>query len=298
MNRRLFIKAVGTLPLWNLSESRAYGGGRFPQRIATPDRGATQTLLALGKKPVVSVSRDFYEGMGTTPPLPPGIPDAGDPSEPNLELLKLYDVDLIVTVTISSIIQAQLSRVAPVFALNIYQETGDTFRRACDETLRLAAALGEPSAAQRYIRKIENDIARAKKALANKQSQAFILAGLSTDGRHMTVYSKNSIMSAVMTRLGLVDGWRGGTNNYGFINAGIEVLASYSNANLMLIDYGPSTRTALRVLYNSPLWRALPVVRQNRIFTIPRFEIFGGLPIAEQFTAIFSHAVLNPAPAA
>ncbi|MBK0033219.1 ABC transporter substrate-binding protein [Erwinia sp. S43] len=292
MQRRQLLKYTALLLLTGLPQ-RGFSA-RYPQRIATPDRGGTQTLLALGVLPTVSVGSDFYNEMGTTPFLPAGIPDAGDPSEPNLELLKHYQVELIVTVTISPIIQRQLQRVAPVIALDIYRDSGDAFAQACDETRRLAARIGRPDAAERYIHDLNNHIAAAANNLRAVRQRKVMVAGLSSDGRHMTVYGRKSIMSGVLAQMGFEDGWQGSTNNFGFTNAGIESLASYDDITLLVMDYGEDTRAARRVLHASPLWRLLPVVKQRRVLMIPRFEIFGGLPLAAEFTDKLQDALLRP----
>lgn len=266
----------------------------YPLRIATPDRGGTQTLLALGILPVVSVGASFYNNMGSTPPLPDNIPDAGDPSEPNLELLRFYQVELIVTVTISSVVQEQLLRIAPVFALDIYRGYGDIWQQACAETERLATTLDRAENARRYIRQLAQKIAQTRDRLAHISLRKFILLGLSTDGRHMTVYGHKSIMSATIEQMGFSDAWRGETNNYGFINCGIETLAAYSDVSLLVIDYGESLQAAMAILRQSPLWQVMPVVQQRRVLRIGRIEVFGGLPLADAFTDKFADALLRP----
>lgn len=294
LNRRRFIKMTGSLLLTVTPIGSGMARTGYPQRIATPDRGGTQTLLALGMVPVVSVDASFYNAMGSTPSLPANIPDAGDPSEPNLELLRFYQVELIVTVTISPVVQEQLRRVAPVFALDIYRDYGDTWQQSCDETERLANVLGRASAAHHYIRQLAQKIALTRDRLAHIPLRKFILLGLSTDGRHITVYGRKSIMSAAMEQMGFSDAWRGETNNYGFTNCGIEALATYTDASLLVIDYGESMQAAIAALNQSPLWQAMPVVQQRQVFRIGRIEVFGGLPLADEFTDRFADALLRP----
>lgn len=294
INRRLFLKMTGSLLLTVAPIRSGIASIRYPQRIATPDRGGTQTLLALGMLPVVSVDAAFYNEMGSSPPLPANIPDAGDPSEPNLELLRFYQVELIVTVTISTVVQEQLRRVAPVFALDIYRGYGDTWQQASAETERLATLLGRADAAHSYIRQLAQKIAQTRARLAHIPLRKFILLGLSTDGRHITVYGRKSIMSAAMEQMGFSDAWRGETNNYGFTNCGIETLAAYDDASLLVIDYGESLQAAIAVLNQSPLWQGMPVVQQQRVFRIGRIEVFGGLPLVDGFTDKFADALLRP----
>lgn len=262
-------------------------------RLAAPDRGAAQTLLALGIVPVVSVSREFFDAMGTKPPMREGVIDCGDPSEPNLEVIARMHVDLIVTSTISSDIREILSRVAPVRALDIYNGLPDALNRAKREAHSLATELGATVACDAYLRDFDNSIVVLRSELASLAHRPVYLVGLAPDGRNMTVYGRNSLMWDVMDTLGIENAWLGPTNIYGFTNAGVERLADRPDAMIVNIDYGDLTATAMQTLARSVFWANLPAVNAERIFTIPRFEVFGTLPAAAQFAPLLADTLLS-----
>lgn len=260
--------------------------------IAAPDRAAAQTLLALGIVPKASVSAAFFNEMGTMPPMPGDVIDCGDPIEPNLEVLRRLDIDLIITGTIPADIQDVLRRIAPVFAMDIYTGKTNTLNQAKTETLRLANFLNRPAVGRDYIDMVEKTISTHRTRLRQSQRPVF-LAGLAGDGRNMTIYAHNSIMCDVMEAMGVESAWTGPTNEFGFVNAGIETLASMPDASLIHIDYGSATDAALSKLSTSPFWTNLPMVKAGRIHRIPRFEVFGGLPLASQFAPLLANTLLD-----
>ncbi|WP_162939737.1 ABC transporter substrate-binding protein [Neorhizobium sp. NCHU2750] len=264
-----------------------------PSRVATPDRAATQTVLSLGVLPAVTVAPQFYRGMGSTPQLPSGIPSCGDPTEPNLEVLQRYGVDLVVTGTIAADVQAVLRRVAPVFPLEIYTGQVAVLDRAKSETARLADFLRLSAQGRAAIDAVDDILTTEAARIAGLTWRPMFLVGLSPDGRNMTVYGRNSIMYDVMDHLGLENAWTGPTNAFGFASAGIEELAGRPDAELLHIEYGRMTDAALAKLASSPLWNSLPMVRAGRVFRIPRFEVFGALPAAPQFARLLTDTLLE-----
>ncbi len=262
-------------------------------RLAAPDSGAAQTLLALGIVPAVSVSREFFDAMGTSPPMPEGVVDCGDPSEPNLEVIARMNVDLIVTSTISSDIREVLSRVAPVQALDIYIGQPGAVGRAKKEALHLATELGATVVCTAYLEDFDKTIVALRSRLAAWPRRPVYLVGLAPDGRNMTVYGRNSLMWDIMDALGIENAWQGPTNIYGFANTGVERLADRPDAMIVSIDYGDLTTTAMQALGRSVFWINLPAVITGQVATIPRFEVFGTLPAAAQFAPLFADTLLS-----
>ncbi|NEI72229.1 ABC transporter substrate-binding protein [Rhizobium lusitanum] len=262
-------------------------------RVAAPDRAAAQTVLALGIIPIASVSAEFFNEMGIEPVMPANVVDSGNPVEPNLEVLKRLSVELIVTATIDADVRAVLARVAPVFPLEIYVGREGALDRAKAETVRLADVLGVPGAGKAVVDQVEAMIAAYARRVGEASSRRIFLVALAPDGRNMTVYGRNSIMYDVMSQFGIRNAWNGATNEFGFTNAGIEELSSAPDAAILHIDYGWPTDAALQRLSHSPFWINLPMVAAGRVYRIPRFEVFGSLPSAPQFAALFAQTLLR-----
>ncbi len=273
------------------AERAAHSGP--PRRIATPDRAGAQTLLSLGITPIAGVSNDFFNGMGTTPEMPDGVIDTGEPYEPNLEVLQRLKIDLIIAGTIAADTREVLARVAPVFYLNIYTGQERALGRAESETIRLAKVLGIEEKGRAYIDNATSIFDREAQKLEGLPRRPVYIVGLASDGRNMTVYGRNSIMYDVMAILGVENAWTGPIGGAGFINAGVEELAANPSATVLHIDYGAATDAALSKLANSPFWTNLPMVQEGRVHRIPRFEVYGGLPLAVQFAPLLANTLLG-----
>jgi ferric hydroxamate transport system substrate-binding protein len=264
-----------------------------PTRIAAPDRASAQALLSMQIVPVASVSHEFYGSMGGALALPAEVVSCGEPIQPNLEVLRSLDVQLIVTTTINDDVRTVLDRVAPVFAMNIYNGTVGALDRARSETRRLAALLEATQEAERYITAVNSTIELGRGSVRAHPTGPMFLVSFGDDGRNMNVFGKNSLMFDVMKEFNIENAWTGKTSAYGIAIAGVEELAENPAASILHIDYGATTDEAMRRLESSPFWRALPMVKQKRVFKIAKFDALGGLPAAAQFASALADTLLE-----
>lgn len=79
----------------------------------------------------------------------------------------------------------------------------------------------------------------------------------------MRIYGKQSLFDAVITRMGLSNAWQEETNYWGFSAIGIERLAKYHDAQLVIVE--PLPVGVLKQLSQSKIWSALPVVQQKKL---------------------------------
>ncbi|WP_442907970.1 hypothetical protein [Halomonas sp. PA16-9] len=114
------------------------------------------------------------------------------------------------------------------------------------------------------------------------------------DARHVRVFGENSLYNAVLEQLDLPNAWDQSTNAWGFALVGIEALARYPEATLVIID--PLPTGVEEKLAKSGLWQQLPSVRHNRIVHLPPVWSFGALPSAQRFARKLTTA-LEAAPA-
>lgn len=115
------------------------------------------------------------------------------------------------------------------------------------------------------------------------------------DARHVRVFGENSLYNAVLEQLDLPNAWDQPTNSWGFALAGIETLARYPEATLVIID--PLPIGAEEQLANSGLWQQLPSVRHDRIVRLPPVWSFGALPSAQRFARELFAALSADSPA-
>jgi iron complex transport system substrate-binding protein len=259
----------------------------LPSRIVALNRESTETLLALGVVPLGVAEIDGYRRWVGSPPIPQGVVDVGLRAQPNLELLQHLAPDLILTTQGFEADRRLLERIAPTLSLSIYTQEGQPYRRAREETIRIARALGREEAAEVLLAGAEKafDDARAK-LCPDRQRPLYVIIFL--DQRHVMVFGAKSLFQDVLARLGLHNAWSEQTNFWGFATVGIERLAGDREAQI--VHVGP-VDVAEKTLAESPLWRSLPMVRAGRFTVIPSVWMFGAVPAAERFATLLGQGL-------
>ncbi len=274
--RRRVLGALACLPL--ASRVRA----AMPPRVASLSWAGAQILASIGAPPIALTELESYPEVGALPPMPPGVLELGSHSEPNLELLAQLKPDLIVLDQGQSNLDAQLRRIAPTFAIDIYDpQRGRPLARAVAETGRLAARLDRLPQAHAYLDDVERRLASRAATIDTLVVPPVLVVDLYDDGRRLFVYGPNSMIHDVMTRLGIANAWRGDTGT-GWVLLNIEDLAPMADAQMFYISHGARDRIALSNLARSPLWRSLPFVAQGRFHPLSGFFTYGAASCAVQ----------------
>ncbi|WP_349369058.1 ABC transporter substrate-binding protein [Salinarimonas sp.] len=281
--RRGLLKALGCVlatPAATLARASS------PERIASLDYGAATTLLALGLPPVAVADAADWDVWVVDPALPAGIVDLGDDLEPNMELLAAIRPELILLTPYLAPLAPTLERIAPVMTLTIYAEDGRPLARAEAQTLELAARIGRIDAARAFLAEADATFAALRARLAGIAVPPLALVNF-MDARHARVFGRHGLYQDVLDRLGLVNAWSGPTNFWGFRTIGIEELSRVPDA-AALVAFEPVPPAILPTLRASPLWRALPFVRENRVSTLPGVLMFGMVPSALRFARLLT----------
>lgn len=284
MTRR---RALGlfTLPFAGMASATAEP--RRP-RIVCLDDGLAETLLMLGVTPVAIADRQVWETWVVEPPLPPEIADVGTLLEPNLELLQQLKPDIILAMPYLDGIKPLLERVAPVTTIGLYTEAGQPYRRAVEATRQLARLVGKESEGEALIAATDAYFSEVRQQLAPLSAQPIYVVSF-MDPRNVRVYGKKSLFQEVFDRIGLSNAWTGETNYWGFSTVGIDGLATASDARLAYLE--PLPEGAGGTLTESPVWNAMPFVRNRSIMRLPAVLMFGALPSATRFARVLASAL-------
>ncbi len=286
---------LATLVGWNSPAyaMQAANTRSAPRRLVGLDRVATQLLLSAGVVPLATDVRD-YLAYGAAAPLPIGVLDFGSNNEPNLELLEELKPDLLVSSLAPPELIGRVSEIAPSMFLPIFGEADSPLKQAVRATLHVGDVAGSADVAASTIADLEMTVNVARARSSSNTDKSFLLIGLEPDGRHATVYGKNSIMQDIADRIGIRNAWSGHTNEYGFTLIGIESLIGISASLILYMDEGEITDAALARLAESPFWAALPFVKEGRLARLPGFDPLGTLPSAKAFaisaSTLLAHA--------
>ncbi|KAF1072452.1 MAG: Iron(3+)-hydroxamate-binding protein FhuD [Pseudomonas citronellolis] len=258
------------------------------ERVVAINWAAAESLLTLGVVPIAISDGSYYDRRMPTGDLPPSVQDIGPYWEPNLELIQALRPQLILADPLPPPIARSLNRLAPTEIVDIFP-TRDNVWAGCTRFLqRLAARVNRADAAQAWIDNAEQRLDRCRARLATSQQPPICVAVLNQDGRHATVYGRNSLPQAMLERLGLRNAWQGASSPMGNVLAGIDRLADDPTAHLLYIEI-PTTSARLQSLRQpNELWNHLPAVRQGHAQALGKFFPNGGaascLYLAERIT--------------
>ncbi|CAG9209122.1 ABC transporter substrate-binding protein [Paraburkholderia tropica] len=270
---------------------------RSPQRIVVLNWELTETLLALGRAPVGIPLPDWYTSGIVAPPLPPGVADVGLLYQPNFDVLLALAPDLLIVTPAHAALMTPLRRIAPTLTLGAYMSAAQPFEALCTETSTMARALDAPARATALIAATQHTFSTAADAIqaTPRHAARAVIVAEALDERHFRVYGAGSLFDAVLARIGLRNAanprdaagrthsapWQ--TNLTGSATVALQRLFDAPHADILLV--GPLHADLRAALNASPLWRALPAVRERRVTVLPVIAAFGGLVSMQRFAA-------------
>ncbi len=278
------------LPLAAQADTSPIASALLP-RIATVDWTIAETLLALGVTPLAVGDAGPYQAWVGEPRLPAGVVDIGLRTQPNRELLAELKPDRILISPLAAPLAPTLSRIAPVSTIALYDGQTDLWLRLHEVTLTLARMVGKTAEGERLLAGLDRDLASMQAGLPADLPPLLVVQFI--DERHVRVFGRHSLFDAVMTRLGLRNGWQEQTNDWGFSVVSIEQFMTLPTARLVVVDpipVGVSER-----LQEPGLWQHLPLVRQAPVLHLPAVWSFGGVLAARRFAGLLSDALLQDA---
>lgn len=245
---------------------------------ATVDWTIAETLMAIDA-PISSVAQqDAYHDWVGEPRIPESVSDMGLRTQPNLELLAQILPEQTLISPMFAGLTPRLERIAPVTSFAIYSPGTDTW----EEMQTLTRQLGELTERQTQAEAlIEETTALMGRLRRSQPDTAPLLMVQFMDARHVRVFGDNSLYNAVLEQLDIPNAWDQPTNAWGFALAGVEALARYPEAMLVIID--PLPAGVEEQLAKSGLWQHLPSVKNNRLLRLPPVWSFGALPSAQRF---------------
>jgi ABC-type Fe3+-hydroxamate transport system substrate-binding protein len=279
-------------PGWSLGAVGASPGAQTPgaaPRVVVLDWGLTEVVLSLDVVPVGISRPPWYRLLDGDPPLPASVTDTGLLFQPNFEVLQALRPRLIVVTPWHQPLVATLERIAPVVVVPMFGPGLDVLSTVCDATRKLGIVLGRRHAADALLARAKHRFADAAVALAGFRAlRRPVLLLKPIDARRMTVFGPKSLFGGVLRELGIDNAWQGAADPQGNGQADLAALADSSAAQAMTIGTPPGVAAELA---KSPLWGALPFVRERRVCALGPLASFGGVISAMRFAGEFTAAV-------
>lgn len=257
-------------------------------QLATLDWTVAETLIALEAPLSSAAQKDAYHDWVGEPRLPDDTADLGLRMQPNLELLAQTQPEQTLISPMFAGLTPRLERIAPVTSIELYTPGSDTW----DEMQSITRQLGELADRQRQAEQlIEQTQALMARLRDERPDTGPLLMIQFMDARHVRVFGDNSLYNAVLEQLELLNAWEETTNAWGFSLVGVEALARYPDATLVIVD--PLPAGVEEQLEQNGLWQQLPSVRHDRMLRLPPVWSFGALPSAQRFANELVDALEN-----
>ncbi|ADD29172.1 ABC transporter substrate-binding protein [Meiothermus ruber] len=270
-----------------------------PKRVVALEWTYAEYLLALGLQPAgMADIRGYHEWVKIPVALDRSVPDVGTRQQPSLERIAAIKPDLILAPSFRiTQTYGRLSQIAPTIAFNPFPEDGSSqFARVLQDFQTVAELVGKGDQGRRVRVQMEARFAQARQLLqqAKRSGESFVLvqAFTSQNVGTMRLFTRNSIASEILERIGLKNAWSDRPQLYGYSTLGLEGLASIRADNFFYIVQDDDN-----VFLNpsvEPLWKNLEPVKNNRAYRLSgQTWTFGGPLSAETLVNAVITAMLR-----
>ena len=258
-----------------------------PKRIVALEWKYGEDLLALGVQPLgVADIKGYHNWVNITPKFDAGVVDVGTRQNPNLELLTTLKPDLIIAPS-SRVAQTygRLAQIAPTITFNAYPQDGSSHIAEMVSTFRTIASItGRSSIGEAVLTRMNAQFNQARARLVNQKlagttfvlTQAFTSQNVGT----MRLFTRNSMVSEILERMGLKNAWADKPQQFGFSTIGLEGLTQLKTDHFFYIVQDTDNIFAAAGL--GALWQSLDFVKNNRAYKMAgNTWTFGG-PLSAQ----------------
>ncbi|CAM7602858.1 Fe(3+)-hydroxamate ABC transporter substrate-binding protein FhuD [Citrobacter cronae] len=286
ITRRRLLTAMALSPLlWRMNAANA--AAIDPRRIVALEWLPVELLLALGITPYGIADIPNYKLWVNEPPLPESVIDVGLRTEPNLELLTEMKPSFLVWSAGYGPAPEKLARIAPGRGFN-FSDGKKPLAVARQSLQEMAQLLNLPASAERHLTEYDRFIASLKPRFIQRGARPVLLTSL-LDSRHMLVFGPNSLFQEVLDEYGIPNAWQGETNFWGSTAVSIDRLAAYKDVDVLCFDHGNNRE--MDALMSTPLWQAMPFVRDGRFQRVPAVWFYGATLSAMHFARILDNAL-------
>jgi iron complex transport system substrate-binding protein len=246
-----------------------------PRRIVTLNWAATEAVLLLGVTPVGVANMDGYGYWVKEPPLPEsGVFNVGLRMAPSLEAIAELKPDLIVTSTELAPAAELLERIAPTYVISVYRDGSQPYETARTQLL----TLDREDRAQAVLDDIEQTLAsqRARLERAGLTDRPVLLVSF-MDDRHVRLYTPNGLFQKALDGLGLSNAWPTPGSFWGFSLVGLEAIAEYPDARLIVLSPTPPGLAERQQVYQiDTVWPFGGVYPIKRLATLITDSLLAG----------------------
>ena len=260
-------------------------------RVAALSWEATEHLLMLDVTPLTVADAGDYRAWVVRPTLAEGVPSSGSRLEPNLELLAELQPELIVIPPVLEDIRPLLERIAPVQVYQGFSQQHDNQQVQREAFLDLARSLGREALAEQRLQAMDVYLAQWRERLQAHYAEhlpAVTVIRFSSPTAAF-INGPNSMPQHALALLGLQPALDLAPSPWGITQVPITALGRIEEGVVLHIE--PFAQEAQ--LFASPLWQAMPFVREQRFAAMPSTWTYGGVFSLQYLAEAIGEALLK-----
>lgn len=266
---------------------------KTPKRVAALGWELAESVIELGITPIAISDIKGYTEWVRVPNIPAATQDIGDRAEPNLEKLAQLKPDVILINLAQKDIQAKLERIAPVVFFDNYRADHNNAEQADKAFLKLATLLNKEEQAKAKLAQREKRFLELQKRLArafpNGLPDVVTMRFANTTSAY--VYGGNSMPQYALEKLGIKNPMTIENSQWGLAQKRLTFLRSVNQGVVLYFQPFHQEET----LAKSPLWQAMPFVKQNKVVSIESTWTYGGAMSLQYLAESMTDALLKVA---
>ncbi|MGH8793748.1 MAG: ABC transporter substrate-binding protein [Stackebrandtia sp.] len=252
-------------------------------KVAALEWTYVEDLLALGIEPVAVADAEEYEKwVGAGDRIPDDVLDVGTRQEPDLDLLRTIEIDLIITdADRGRDLVEQLEEIATTVAYDFYSHPDGPYEGMRDVTTQLAEAVGKPEAGQQILDDLDATVDKARQDLADAGldgAEYAFAQGYSVEGvPELRLFTDSSLAGETLAKAGLANTWEGEPDDFGMTTVGVESLTQLPDDVEFVYVALESDDPFADTLPDNDVWKDLEFVKDDQVHgTDPGTWVFGG----------------------
>jgi ferric hydroxamate transport system substrate-binding protein len=269
-------------------------------KVVALEWGAAENLVSLGVMPVGVADTKGYTNWVTAEKLDPAVKDVGTRGEASVDAIVALNPDLVVTTTDEAANTiAQLEKAAPVLVIR-GADAANAIAQMKTNLELIGQAVGKSGQAEQLNADFDKAVADGKQKIveAGQAGQGFTMSDGYKQGSTISIrmYTTGSLLGAVLTELGLKNGWTGaGDKDYGLAQTDLEGLTKLKDGHFLYIaNKNDGGDVFDGDLAGNAIWKNLPFVKSGSVHRLPDgIWMFGGPKSTEQFIDAAVQAVTS-----
>ncbi len=253
------------------------------ERVAVTEWNAAEYLVSLGVQPVGVADIAGFQTWDTSVTLDPDVTDIGTRGEPSLDTLGTLDLDLLIVT--DQLTEGALEQIEPSIPVLVVTggDAADPIGAMWSNVDLVAAATGttDRAAELKTAFAATLDEGRAAMTAAGLAGTPVAFADGYDSGSAVSIrpYTSGSLVGAVFSELGLVNGWPGieGDPAYGLGSTDVEGLTTIGDPTFWYIANDAEIDPFGESLAGNAVWQSLPFVQAGKVHRFPdSIWMFGG----------------------